>query len=181
MRIVLSSLLTFAILMFAWTYVTDKGYEKVKPKIEEQQRLIEEKQQQAKQLMKQEIQDLGGDPDLYDQIDGMDIPEEYKIKPSQRPLRPEGTYMGVLKGAETKIAMAKFDKDRYWIMIKDHVTGDTKEKGKYDFQFTEMYFQPNGERDYFAGYEQMSPESFRLVVGAGTFFFERTDDVRLDF
>ncbi len=181
MRIVLSSLVTFALLMFAWTYVTDKGYEKVKPKIEQQKKFIFERQEQVSKLMQEDTPELGTDEDIYKQVMKMVAPEEYEPKASQNPIRPNGTYLGVLKGANTKIAMAKFTNNRYWIMINDNIEGDITEKGKYDFQITDIYFQPNGERDYFAEYEQLSPTSFRIFVGAGQYLFEKTDNVKLDF
>ena len=181
MRVVLASLVMFAATMFAWTYITDKGYEKIKPQLEKQKQLVMENQQMARELMQKEIQNLGGDPELYDKAMSLNTPDEYKIEPGIRPLKPEGNWIGALKGNETKIALAKFTDNRYWIMTKDPAYGDIKEKGKYDFQLTDIYFVPDGERDYFAEYEQLSPNSFRLIVGYGQYIFEKSDDIELDF
>ena len=89
--------------------------------------------------------------------------------------------MGIRKGEGNKIAIMKFDKNRYWLMIKNPMGEDIKEKGKYDFQIVEIFFYPEGKKSYSMQYDMFSNDGFQLTTGYTSYKLQRTEDVELDF
>jgi len=181
-RIVLASMVTFVLLLGAMSYVTDKGYDKIMPKVEEQKQRALEQQKALNDMMQKGLNDMGVASESFNgEINDM-IKQEYPdYKQGVRSLRPIGTWMGIRKGEGNKIAIMKFDKNRYWLMVKDPMGEDIKEKGKYDFQIVEILFYPNGQKSYNMQYDMFSNDGFQLSTGYTSYKLQRTEDVELDF
>lgn len=176
---ILVAIVMSALMMMAWSYIADKGYDKIKPAIEKKQKQLKADNQKFKERLKENIQDLGGDPSMLDNMKLSDLPEI--IKPGARPMRPIGTWMGTCKGEGTRVAMAKFDKSKYWLLLKDPVLGDITEKGKYEFLYDSIEFKPKGKSQYRADFDQVSSRSITIHIASATLMMEKTDNIKLNF
>ena len=181
-RIVVASMITFILFLGVMSFVTDRGYDKIMPIIEEQKQKALEQQKLLSELTQKNLEDLGISPSVY--LDNMEsrLKEEFPdYQSSIRPLRPIGTWIGVRKGKGNQIAVIKFEKSKYWLMIKDSVNGDIKEKGKYEYYFDQINFKPKDKSDYILDYLMVSHNGFQLFGDQLSYTFEKTDNIKIDF
>jgi len=181
-RIVLATMVTFVMLLAVMSYVTDKGYDKIIPKVEAQKQRALAQQKALNEMMQEGLNDMGvaAAPNAFDTND-MPNQEYANYKPRLRPSRPIGTWIGICEGESNKIAIMKFDKSQYWLIVKDPMGGDIKEKGQYDFQITDIFFEPVGKQGYNMQYDMFSNDGFQLASGYTSYNLQRTEDVDLDF
>lgn len=182
MRIAVVSMVTFVVLLGVISFVADNGYDKVIPKIEAQKQKAKEQQLVLNKYMRENLEDLGASLET----NGEDINEfmqgEYPdFQLSARQLRPIGTWMGIRKDDSNKIAIMKFDKRKYWLLIKDQAHGDFKEKGEYEYQITMIYFKPDNKPAYYMDYFMASKDGIQLYGNDFSYTFERDDNITLKF
>jgi hypothetical protein len=177
-RIIIASIVTFILLLGVMSYVTDKGYEKIKPKLEEQKEKALNQKKELSDMIRSQMEDLGVSITDMDENAGDDFPD---LHTGATPLRPIGTWMGIRKDESSRIALIKFDKSKYWLVIKDPERGDLTEKGEYEYYFDQIKFKPAARRNYSLDYEMISRKGFRLHGRNYFYTFEKTDKVKVDF
>ena len=182
LRIAAASMVTFILLLGVMSYVTDKGYDKVKPKIEEQKQKALQQQREFGKYIQQDLQGMGAPPSAYN---GADIPpgsgEFPEMGTSVRQLRPIGTWMGLRQGDGGKMAVMKFDKKNYWLVIKNPGAGETTEKGKYEYQFDRILFKPATGQEYSLEYYMISNKAIQLTNYQLSYALEKADNLKIDF
>lgn len=180
-RILIASAASFILIFAATNYVTDRSYDKSMPKLEEQRQKIIERQKLFAGYMRKNLEDLGASPEDFEAtlppVPGQ-YPEMEKI-PIQ--YRPVGTWMGVRKGDEANMAVMRFDKRHYWLLIKDPIAGEITEKGKYDFHFECIRFKPEDGEPYLMDYYMVSRKGIQLYGYDYSFNFKKADNIDLDF
>ena len=181
-RILIASMASFIMILAAMNYVTNRNYDKMMPKLEEQKQKAAEQQEVFARYIQKDLENLGDSPGDYGVALIPPVPGEYpEMETYSRQSRPLGTWMGVRKGDETNIAVMRFDRIQYWLMIKDPIRGEITEKGKYDFQFDSIRLKPEDGEPYLLDYYMVSREGMQLYGYDYSFNFEKADNIDLNF
>jgi hypothetical protein len=181
-RILIASAASFILILAAVNYVTNTGYDKIMPKLEEQKQKIIERQKHFSGYIQEDLEDIGASTRDYETASLPQVPGEYpEVERAPMPRRPVGTWMGVRRGDEAYMAVMRFDKRRYWLMIKDPVAGEITEKGKYDFHFDSIRLNPEDGEPYLLDYYIVSGKGIQLYGYDYSFNFEKVDNIDLDF
>jgi hypothetical protein len=179
-RIMIASTASFIMILAAMNYVTNRNYHKMMPKLEEEK---EARQQELfARYIQKDLENLGDSPGEYGETLIPPVGDEYpETETYSRQSRPLGTWMGVRKGDETNIAVMRFDRMQYWLMIKDPVDGEITEKGKYDFQFGSIRLKPQDGEPYLLDYYIISRKGMQLYGYDYSFNFEKAENIELEF
>lgn len=181
-RILIASAASFILILAATNYVTNTGYDKVMPKLEEQKQMIIERQKLFSGYIQEDLEDIGASTRDYETASVPQVTGESPgIERAPMPRRPVGTWMGVRRGDEANMAVMRFDKRQYWLMIKDPIAGEITEKGKYDFQFDSIRLKPEDGEPYLLNYYMISGKGIQLYGYDYSFNFEKADNIDLDF
>lgn len=161
LRVTLASTLTFALLLLLWIQLTQKGYENAAVLQEERNRKAAEQQEKSDSLAKKEMTDL----EARAIENAKDIVPDELADPGMRARQrsPLGTWMGFREDDDKKAAFMKFDKENYWILIKNTSGDDIREHGKYEYNFDAINFMPEGEETYRLNYFMVSRDAIQLV------------------
>ena len=179
LRVAAAGTATFALLMIIWTKVAEKGYDKTAILLEEHNKKMADQQQQMKKLISEDMAGLGAS--------GVDNAAEVPPNEFQEPfmrarqLRPLGTWMGVLKGDDKKMAFIKFEREKYWLWIKNPYGEDVKERGKYEYMFDSILFKPDGKPSYSLEYYMITKNGIQLAGYNYNYTLEREEDLEFDF
>ncbi len=180
-RILIASVASSILILAATNYVTDRSYDKMMPNLEEQRQKVIERQKLFAGHMRKNLEDLGLSPEDFDATHPP-VPGQYpEMEKTPIQYRPVGTWMGVRKGDVANMAVMKFDKRHYWLMIKDPIAGEITEKGKYDFHFESIRFKPENGEPYLMDYYMVSRKGIQLYGYDYSFNFEKADNIDLDF
>jgi|GEM_PF-2973582 len=182
LRIAVASTVTFVVLMIVWTNFVDKGYDKIRPKLEEQQQRALDQQREFSKIIREDMAELGATPmgrmANMNQLMSEEIPDQRMPARSRKPL---GTWMGVRQGDRDMLAFAKFNKEDYWLWIKNPGGEDLKEKGEYDFEFDSIHFRPKGKSSYYMDYYMISRDGIQLSGYNYNYSFEKDESIKFDF
>ena len=182
MRIIIASSLVFVGLMLIWGHIIDTGYEKMKPVLDEQKKRAQEQQELLAKYVQGELEDIGfaAFDSVFDFNHGM--PEKSEYSHFQAPLmRPVGTWIGVREDHGKKIAILKFDRSNYWLVVKDGAGEDIKESGSYEYQYTQIRFKSNQGSQYWMDYTMYSKDAIELAGGNRSYMLEKTTGLKVDF
>ena len=182
LRIVAASMVTFVLLLGVMSYVTDRGYDKIIPGIEQQKQKALEQQQKFGKYIQQDLEDLGAPPSAFNSADIPPTANEFpEMGQPVRQLRPIGTWMGLRQGDGSQMAVMKFDKKNYWLVIKNPGAGETTEKGKYEYEFDRIRFKPENGKEYWLEYYMISNKAIQLTNYQLSYALEKADNLKIDF
>ena len=179
LRVAAAGTLTFAILMVIWTKLAEKGYDKTAVMLEQQQKREAAHQEKFKKLVAEDMAGLGASGiESASEVPPNELEEPFM---RSRQLRPLGTWMGVLQGDDRKMAFMKFDRDKYWLWIKNPNGEDIKERGSYEYMFDSIMFEPEGKSSYNLEYYMVSRDGIELAGYNYYYKLEREEDLKFDF
>jgi hypothetical protein len=181
-RILIASAASFILILATFNYVTNTGYDKVMPKLEERKQKVIERQKLFSEYIQEDLEDIGASTRDYETASVPQVTSDYPgAERGSIARRPVGTWMGVKRGDEANMAVMRFDKQQYWLLIKDPMAGEITEKGRYDFQFDSIRFKPEDGEPYLMNYYMISGKGIQLYGYDYSFNFEKAENISLDF
>lgn len=175
--------IALVIIIGSISWVTNRGIEKALPALEEQKQKAKKIQFEQAEYIRQSLEDMGASEEV---IRSALVPptreelSEYIIK-SPSPRKPIGTWAGIRKGDRTNMAFMKFDRNKYWMIVKGGPNGDYKEKGRYEFEFDMLRFIPENGESYAMEYFMATLKNIEFYSGDISFTFEKTNEIDIDF
>jgi hypothetical protein len=171
------------IVLGALSWVTDKGYDKIMPRLQEQQEQAVEAQRQHSELIRKGLEEMGASPEAIEAALTPPTPEEMTeySTTGPSPRRPIGTWIGVKKGDETNTAIMRFEKNRYWLTLENTSEGAISEKGRYIFEIDAVRFMPENGEEYTMEYYMVSTKGIQFFDGRNSFDLDKTEQVEIDF
>jgi hypothetical protein len=182
LKIAAASTVTFVALLLVWSKISEKGYETIMPKLEQQQQQVLENREKFDELVREDMAGLGASPS--EQMENTNQPASEGnpgVGMPSRQLKPLGTWTGVRNGGSDNLAYMKFDRENYSLWIKYPAGEDVKEKGEYEFEFDMIHFKPRGKSAYYMEYYMISKREIQLSGYNYYFTFEKDDNVAFDF
>ncbi len=182
-RILVAVVIALLIIIGSMSWVTNKGIEKALPILEEQKQKANEIQQQQAEYIRQSLEDMGASEEVIKSALAPPSREELSeyITTSPTPRKPVGKWVGIRKSDQTNMAFMKFDKNKYWMIVKGGPNGDYKEKGRYDFEFDMLQFTPENGESYAMEYFMATLKNIEFYSNDVSFTFEKTKDIDIDF
>ncbi len=182
-RILVAVVIAMVIIIGSMSWVTNRGIEKALPVLEKQKQKAKEMQQEQAEYIRQSLEDMGASEEVIRSALVPPTREELSeyITKSPSPRKPIGTWAGIRKSDRTNLAFMKFDRNKYWMIVKGGPNGDYKEKGRYEFEFDRLYLTPDDGESYGLEYFMATLKNIELYSGDISFTFEKTKEIDIDF
>ncbi len=174
-RMILASMLSLFLLLGMMSWMADESYERAMPKVKERLAKAKARRSQFAELSQEEI----------DHLSGTLTPNDSSANPLvdrmwfESPRRPIGTWIGVCQTDERRIAIMKFDSERYALVVKSGGNEST-ERGRYDFAYDYIAFEPDDGQAYNLDYLVPARDCVEMSGSSRSLRLERTDAVDIN-
>ncbi|MBD3168138.1 MAG: hypothetical protein GF307_01555 [candidate division Zixibacteria bacterium] len=180
----ITAMITVFGLWAAMSYVGDRGYDKVMPKIKAQQEKIEKQKAEFLNQVRQDMAGMGVSEEYINEFENYpdQLDPEFQNQVMQmRPRRPVGRWMGVCKNNGNNLAFFEFEDHEYKYMVKNPGGEDIIEEGDYEYYMMEIVFKPDNGNDYTMEYYMYAPDAIQLFGRNMTFNLEKDNSLKIDF
>ncbi|MBU0984909.1 MAG: hypothetical protein KKA42_13635 [candidate division Zixibacteria bacterium] len=175
-RVLLASMLSLFLLLGIMSWMADESYDRAAPRLQEQQERVEERQRAFDELARRDIEEMGGTA-------ATDSPTAEAMAGMQSfvsPIRPVGTWVGVCRTDIKRIAIMKFDRDRYALVVRGGGTREETERGRYEFAYDHIAFDPDEGDGYKLDYLMTTRDCVELSGYSRFLRLERTEAVDIN-